>query len=100
MKCQECGSEKGFRGMQETRENRRPDGLIEREIVGPERIYCETCGAEVKKEEVKASEVLPEIPAHIREMGEQMLQGHGAPENVSEEEKEKLFRSLMESENR
>lgn len=97
MKCQECGSEKGFRGVQDVKERVRLDGLKEIENIGPERIYCKQCGAEVKKEEVKPSAVLTEIPAHIREMGEQMLQGQGAPQDLSDEEKEHFFRSLMES---
>ncbi len=70
MKCQNCGSEHGFRGEQSTIHRKRPDGLMEMVADGPERIICKKCGEQVTLESVMGTtpegiEVMSGVPPHL-----------------------------------
>lgn len=98
--CSKCGSRSGFRGEQETKERRRADGLMERYAVGPEIVRCKSCGTIVEKEEATPDKVLKDIPSHIKALGDEMLSAPGAPTDLTPQERESLYRELMESEDK
>lgn len=63
MRCNGCGSEKGFQGKQPGK-MKIPGDPFSWEATGPEKIFCESCGAEVDPD---APEVLVGVPEHLRE---------------------------------